>query len=231
VFQSGGVTQTAILRVKKGDKDAKSLKELSGTISAELWAEPTAIITAPEILKAAGKTFKGGQNGQLVIKDVTKLDNGQIDVRLEMTAPADVMPVGGPAAGAAMPGGPFPINGGPVPRGARLGAGAAGGFVAAGGAMVVAQPGIGIRPGRGPIMQPGAGAPPAGLSLLDDKGNAFEQGNVVPELINDQNVQRWQWLVSYTPKKGQGDATKLVFMGRKGLSVDVPFSLKDVTLP
>jgi ferric-dicitrate binding protein FerR (iron transport regulator) len=226
VFQNGGVTQTAILRVKKGEKDAKSLKELSGSVNAELWAEPTAIITAPEILKAAGKTFKGGQNGQLVIKDVTKNDNGQIDVRLELTAPADVMPVGGPAAGAVMPGGPFPINGGPVPPGVKLGFGAAGG-------AAVAQPGVIIGGGRGPFIQPGAGAgaSPAGLSLLDDKGNAFDQGNVVPEQINDQNGFRFQWVVSYTPKKGQGDATKLIFMGRKSLSVEVPFTLKDVTLP
>jgi hypothetical protein len=225
VFQNGGVTQTAILRVKKGDKDAKSLKELSGSVSAELWAEPTAIITAPEILKAAGKNFKGGQNGQLVIKNVTKLDNGQLDVRLELTAPSDAMPVGVPAAGTVMPGGPFPINGGP-PRGAKIGFGVGGGGLALGG-----DPAINIGGARGPFIQPGAGASPAGLSLLDDKGNAFDQGNVVPEQINDQNGFRFQWVVSYTPKKGQGDATKLVFMGRKSLSVEVPFTLKDVTLP
>ena len=86
------IHQETLFHLKKGEKVSKSLKELTGTVSASILTEAAPIITAPDILKAAGKTFKGGDNGRLKVVDVSKDENGQIIIRVELQAPADVVP-------------------------------------------------------------------------------------------------------------------------------------------
>ena len=50
------------------------MTELAGTITATVLGETAPVITATDILKAKDKVFKGGENGQLKIVDVSKTD-------------------------------------------------------------------------------------------------------------------------------------------------------------
>src|SRR5262249_5358333 len=50
----GALHQYLPVRLKKGDKEAKSLKELTGTLTAQVLAEPEIHITVDNILKASG---------------------------------------------------------------------------------------------------------------------------------------------------------------------------------
>jgi hypothetical protein len=225
VVSVGSAEQTVVIRLKKGDKPAQSLKELTGSVSAYLLGEPEAVLTAPEILKAAGKSFKGAASGELKIIDVTKNDNSQVTVVFELTAPAGSVPMGGgTGTGVGVPIGPLPpIKGVPVPPGgaAGFGGGPAVGIIA------VPPGGIGIGPGGLPAMN----FDPTALKLLDDKGNAFQSNGVQPRPRKDANGFAVEYVATFTAEKGQGDATKLVYMARKTLSVEVPFTLKDVPLP
>ncbi len=156
----GGARQDVLVHLKKGDKAAKSLTELAGTITATVLGETTPVITATEILKANGKVFKGGENGQIKINDVSKTDVGQITIHVELQAPTDVVPVGGGG-----PVGPIwrrPIRRVPLPVPAPAVPGAA---PAAVGVAIVIGPG-----GFGPAMN-GAG----GLGLVDEKGEPIKQ--------------------------------------------------------
>src|SRR5262249_18778509 len=101
----GTLHQDLPLRVTKGDKESKSLKLLAGNITAQVLAEPEVHITADNILKAKGKTFKGKEGG--LIKVLTVEENGQrLTLSLEFEAPANIVPVnqgfnpwGGPGGG------------------------------------------------------------------------------------------------------------------------------------
>ncbi len=225
----GDVYQEAAVHLKKGDKASKSLSELSGTASVHLLTEATPIITADEILKAAGKTFKGGEDGQIVINSVNKTNN-QVTIQLQLQPPTDSVPAGANAPGVGpvvpvRPIRPIPrVPAPPVPAPAPpAGAGAA---PAAGGVAVAAA--IVIGPGR--WNAPGA----AGLSLLDDKGNVIKLvGNQMQNqvtIINNVATVTQTYTLAFQLEKDQEPA-KLVYSGRKVLNVDVPFTLKDVPLP
>src|SRR5262249_9008246 len=55
----GGANLYASIRLKKGEKPAKMLKELKGTLTSEIFGPVKPIITVDNLLKAAGKTIKG----------------------------------------------------------------------------------------------------------------------------------------------------------------------------
>jgi hypothetical protein len=213
-----GPSRDVVVHLRKGDKDAKALKELTGTVAAEVLGEPTAVIMAPDILKAAGKEFKGGENGVLKVQDVTRADNGAVDVRLELSPPSDSQPMSG-AVGPV--GGYAPAGTRPIRRGAAVPPAPGG---PAGGVAI----GIVAPPPPGGSMPAAAGYGLSGLSLLDDKGEAFQPAGCRAEPGPDGGVR---WVLTFTPQKGQGDAAKLVYRARKSVAVDVPFTLKDVPLP
>ena len=200
-FIGGGIYREAVIHLKKGPKASRSLTEFSGTISAKILGEMSAIITVPDILTAGGKTFKGGEDGQIKVLDVLKKDNGQVLIRLEMHAPSGVVA----------------LDGCGVPVGVAKG--------------VAAVP-------DGRFMGPGLGYGcnnDNGLGLMDDKGNNIK---VVPggrlEASDKATpfgvVGRVVHTEVFQLEKGQ-KASEMVFSGRKILSVEIPFTLKDVPLP
>src|SRR5207249_1952938 len=83
---SAALHQYLPVRLKKGDKEAKSLKEFAGNLTAQVLAEPEVYLSADNILKASGKTFKGKEGGFLKILGVE--ENGQhLTLRLEVEQP------------------------------------------------------------------------------------------------------------------------------------------------
>jgi hypothetical protein len=218
----GGIHKDEFVYLKKGDKPSRSLAEMSGVISAHILGEAKPIITADDILKAAGKTFKGGEGGQLKITEATENTNNQVVIVLELQSPADSVP----ALGAGNGGAPLILPVRPVPPGGGAAVPGAAGGVAIG---IAAAPGA-------VVFVPGAwnGQDTAGLSLLDDKGNAIPQVGMETKIeVVGRNAVRTAAQLSMLTFQAAKDQTpsKLVYSGRKVLSVDIPFTLKDVPLP
>jgi hypothetical protein len=212
------IHQDAPFRLRKGEKVSKSLTELTGTVSALILTEAAPIITAPDILKAAGKTFKGGDNGQLKVVEVSKDENGRITLRVELQAPADVVPAGGPIGRGAIRrlGRGVPVAVAPPPA-------PAGGAVPPGG--IVAARGAAVFIGAGLVTSAG------GLILLDDKGEAVKLVGVWRVVVGEVGaVNTLQHVLTFQAEKGQ-EASKLIYSGRKVLSMEIPFTLKDAPLP
>jgi hypothetical protein len=68
-----------------GDKSATALSELSGVIPVRALTPPEPIATVDGILKAAGQKFPGDKSGEVEIKAVDKLGNGDLRVQLVLT--------------------------------------------------------------------------------------------------------------------------------------------------
>jgi hypothetical protein len=84
--------RVATARLKKGEKDATSLKEVSGTVTVEVLKEPEANLTLDDVLNAAGKSARGEDGGTLRVIDVTEGQGGEVTVRLTIDPPAGAPP-------------------------------------------------------------------------------------------------------------------------------------------
>jgi hypothetical protein len=69
-----------------------------------------------------------------------------------------------------------------------------------------------------------------GLTLQDDKGQALPLTVAEGQAHNDGNTILWEYKFTCKPQKDQGVPAKLVFNGTRTVTVDVPFTLKDVPL-
>src|SRR5262249_47288337 len=111
----GGPTQYTPVRLKKGEKPSKELKELTGVVTAQILAPATPAMTIDKIMDAVGKEVKGAEGGRLKILEVKKDANGQIRVKYELEQPPTLipaMPLTGPIG---LPGMPVPLPRGVLP--------------------------------------------------------------------------------------------------------------------
>jgi hypothetical protein len=209
---SGGLTHSAAARLKKGEKASKSLKQLTGTILGLVRGDAETILVADDIMKAAGKSFKGKQSGELKILTVEKKDDGSIQIGFEFEVPAGVI------AETEIDAPPAPAGAGAAPPAAKLAPpAAAGGF----GAPVAPN-----MPARRFLFN--------GLTLRDDKGNMLD----AKIKINWDKMagfvagsRRMEYIATYRPEgKDSPQAAKLVFTGRREITISVPFTLKDIEL-
>jgi hypothetical protein len=68
------------------------------------------------------------------------------------------------------------------------------------------------------------------LALLDGQGRKFRRlGSTGPAVTG--NGKAWEFTLVYQPGPGQGEPTRLVYSGRRTVTLEVPFTLKDVPLP
>ncbi|HTU16479.1 MAG TPA: HEAT repeat domain-containing protein [Gemmataceae bacterium] len=258
-MMGGSLHQRVPVQLKKGAKAAaKSLKELKGVITADLLTETRSLIIADKLDKAAGKVFKGEAGGFIKILEV-KSAKEQTTIRLELEQPPadkvvpalpNAMPgLGGvpiglprpgvkilpapavpapapppppaPAAPAAPPAGlaaqapPAPQP--PVPQvQIQIGAGGGGGIAFVGG-MQFAGPfnGLSVQDAKDKALP---------IQVQQVQGRVVQQGNGI--LLRS---------ITYTlvcqHDKDKGQPAKVVFLGRKRATVDIPFTLKDVPLP
>ncbi|HEY7327434.1 MAG TPA: hypothetical protein VH592_07340 [Gemmataceae bacterium] len=281
----GGLNQQVPVQLKKGAKEAKSLKELKGTVTAQMLTEARPVITADNLDKAAGKSFKGDEGGEIKIVNV-KTEENQTSIELQFEQPPfdKVMP----AQGAVLQG--VGVNNGAMIQGVIVPAPPA----PAPAKKAVQPPAapVGVRPVEKPpappqekkpeqrpaerpvapppppppppgVQQPAAKnpLPPAaqlqqiqiggaafggiqlmdsmnGLGIQDDKGHSLpidasrsraslslvQQGNGPPK-------QSMTWTLVCPHGKDKAKPAKVVFLGRKLVTVEIPFTLKDVPLP
>jgi hypothetical protein len=231
----GGVHPHVPVQFKKGQKAARSIKELKGVISAQVLADPKPIITADNLARSAGKTFKGTEGGSIKILEVKTDEQKQTTIRFEFDQPRvdNVFPLMAPAANvplvplkpaaglppAVPPPAPPPPKDGP-------------GFAAQAPAVKVQVQGPIRVQGGAPVFM----AAINGLAVLDDKGNTLpvqmgpQQFRMVVQ-PGGGNVLAATYTMSCQPGQGQGEPARLVYLGRKRVTIDIPFTLKDVPLP
>jgi hypothetical protein len=83
-----GDPQQVPLRLAKGAKAAKVLKELSGTIAAQVQGPLQTLVSVDKILKAAGRRIKGAEGSSVKVIEVSQKE-GEVKLRLRVEAPPD----------------------------------------------------------------------------------------------------------------------------------------------
>lgn len=255
----GGPGQTEI-QFKKGEKPSKMLTELKGTISIQVLDEPQPMMTVDNILKAAGTSTKAKTGGFIKVVEVAEPQEGQVKLQVELEFPPEVTPersAGVTAVGVmapairANPAVPAPVvpppadkpkaaapekkeaptkpDDGKVKEEAKPKPAAPAG---------VPPPGIGVAQAAiappGISAQTGAARYPGnvfnGLSLVDEKGKRFSITRVGAnsQVLAGRIQTRYE--ITFEKAKDQDAPAKLVFSGSRNVTVDVPFTLKDVPI-
>jgi hypothetical protein len=208
------------VRLKKGDKPSKTLKELTGVVSIQVRTPAEALMTIEKLMDAAGKEVKGEAGGRIKVLDVAK-DDKATTLKIEFEPPPDVQ------AGGVVPGPiliqpvPLPV---PVPQQLpqkQLNA-------VPGALQVQVQPAVQPVPVPAVPIAPAAPAGFNGLTVLDEKGNALPMQPTNIQPVKAANGVMWQYTFTLPVVKDQGAPAKLVFTGSKVVTVDVPFTLKGV---
>lgn len=79
----GAQSHYPMIQFKKGEKASKTLKELSGVLTAQVLAPATPAITVDNLMKMAGKEVKGKDGGLIKVVEVKRAANDQLMVRFE----------------------------------------------------------------------------------------------------------------------------------------------------
>src|SRR5262249_15857859 len=87
-FMMGG-RQPVYLHLKKADKPSKKVKELSGTIAAQVRTAPETLISVANVLKAGGQTIKGARGGEIKVIEATKDENGSYKLHIQFQPTPD----------------------------------------------------------------------------------------------------------------------------------------------
>ncbi|MCI0463458.1 MAG: hypothetical protein L0Z62_41500 [Gemmataceae bacterium] len=192
----------AVVRLKLGEKKAKTLKELSGHVPVQVLTPPEALITVEDVLKAKGKSVKGQHGGMIEVIAIEKQGDGTYKVQFRFESPANhvATPFGGMA------------------------------LVAPNGAVQIQQIQIQIngRPvtttraaGNGlPVLVDAKGKP---FQLAGITNRAFRGG------VNGVATQELTMI--FRPEDGQGEPARFVLTGQRPVTVQVPFTLQNVQLP
>jgi hypothetical protein len=255
--RGNGGTQDIPLRLKKGVKAAKTIKELKGVITAQVLTAERPYVTVKDVAAAAGKTVKGARGGAIKILAVKKGEKDQVTVRFEFDAPDGVMPAMSPAAGWGAVGVPMPAV--PAVPAVPLPAPAARPVepppALPPGALAVTEapppappppppPPPPLRPAGPPVRvgiavgMPALGMPGFagynGLTLQDEKGGHLPcqirpQWRAPAGPGGGAGRPQMEYVLSYTARKDV--AARLVFSGRRMITVEVPFTLKGVAVP
>jgi hypothetical protein len=93
-YSPGVARRTFVLRFKAGAKQAKALKELTGTLSVQLLAPIEPLLKVDNVLKSVGKEAKGDNGDSMTVASITKQDNGDYKVQVRLTNPPGGIGVG-----------------------------------------------------------------------------------------------------------------------------------------
>ncbi len=186
----------APVRLRMGDRPAKLVKELEGTVTCQVQSPVEPLITVDNVLKAKDVTAEGPDGGSLKVTDVKREGNGQVRVKVVVQPPAQ-----------------------DVFDGAVLG----------GRAVRINRAVLRLRAGMADYAPPAAAGT---LELRDERGLAFQAAVVGQQAQGvPGGVAVAEQELLFTPNPNQGAPAKLVYMGRRVMTVEAPFTLKDVPLP
>lgn len=191
-----------VVRVKLGDKRAKTLKHFSGGLSAQALSQTEPLLAVDNILKAAGTTAKGKSGGSLQVHSVDKLPGGDIQVKLTM----ENLPGQNPA-------------------------GMIGGMIQVQGQGVIQIRQLQVN-GNRVIINGLQGASHTNYpKLLDAKGQPFTLVQAPTENLRLANGQATiSSTLVFRGRPGQGEPEQLVLYGQRPIDFQVPFAFKNVPL-
>jgi hypothetical protein len=198
----GGPNQVGV-RLKKGDKNSKSLKELKGVVAVLAQTEPQTMLTIDSVVKTkAEDAFEFGEGGMIKVLKASKNEDGQIDLQVELLLPPGVIPAG------------MPLMNNRVSR------------VRGGGKIAFAED---TSKTSGSTAAPNSGY--GGFNLLDADGKPIPYVGASSnlEMLPDRTYKQICTL-TFKAGKDQADSAKLVFNGSRQVTVEVPFDLKDIPL-
>jgi hypothetical protein len=184
------------VRFKLAGKPSQVLKEIHGTVAAQVLTPHQPLITVENILKAQDRTVKGPERSYLKVLEVSRLDHGQIKLRIEVRPP------------------PMGMNGLPM---------------FGGGGRVFVQRFNGKMAVM--AMQDVDNNGVQSLTLQDAKGQNFQLVNIDETPAPNGNNGNQEYHLVFQSRPGLGEATKLAFSGRRMVTIEIPFTLKDVPLP
>src|SRR5262249_49953168 len=75
------------VRLRLGEKPARQIKELRGTLSAEVEAPAEPLVAVKDVVHAAGKLMKGPDGSYVKVLEAGREPGGQIKLKLEVKAP------------------------------------------------------------------------------------------------------------------------------------------------
>lgn len=180
------------VKLKAASGAAKVIRELQGTVIAEIDAPSGPLVTVDNVFQAEGKSFAGLDGSRVKVMEARREAEGDYRLKLEVQLPASASPLG------ALPGNVVFVNRGPVPA-------------------------------QGTINLTAMEANQKGLSLLDDQGRALPLSTGYYVRPNQPGAPLTYSLI-YQRRKDQGEPSKFVFSGRRGVLIEMPFTLRDVPL-
>jgi hypothetical protein len=208
IYNPGGVRQVA-LRLKLGQKQAKTISNLTGNLAIQaLSPKAEALITVENVMAAAGKTARGQDGGSIEVLSIVKQADGSYRVSIRFDNPPQFLP------------------------------GQIGAFNGANGGVVVMQANVGVAQVQGPNGGPATSMPgnknaATGLPVLvDANGKALELTQIPQRLtrVADGKVVQEITLV-FQPANGAGEPARMVLFGHRMVSAQVPFQFHNVQLP
>jgi len=188
----------AFFDLKLGEKEAKRLKELKGTLTARALTETEPLITVENILTVSGKTVKGAGGGSIQVHGVDKTANGDYQVRFRLENPP------GPPAPMMMPGGAaMQLQQIQIQIGGNVG-----GKLVIGGGMPAPShmPALVDRDGKA-----------FRLVAMPSMRMTFANGQMSQEAT-----------LVFRSDNAQGAPDRLVYSGQRSVSFSVPFTFNDV---
>jgi len=205
-----GLNHLVPVQLKKGAKDAKALKELKGVLTAQLLAEARPVIVTDKLDKAAGETFQGDEGSSIKIINVAS-EEKQTTIQLEFKAPPyDKMA-------------PAQVKILRADATQRYGASERGAIFHGSVLRMDSLEGLSIEDNKGNAL------PLDGLfSVLDAR--AMRQVNRVPQ-ANGRPRRAIPYTLVCPHDKDTGKPARVVYHGRRRVTVEIPFALQDVPLP
>jgi hypothetical protein len=83
----GSAARTVVVRLKQpAEGPAKKLKELTGTITAQVRTPRETVVTLENVLKSAGKTVRGQRGGEIKVIEVAKEGDGEVRLKVRVEA-------------------------------------------------------------------------------------------------------------------------------------------------
>jgi hypothetical protein len=199
---TGFTLQHLQTRLGAGEKPARSLREVRGTLTGRLYTEQRPVLWTGDVLTSAGKTFAGKEGGSIRVIDAAKDGPRHVTMHVEIEFPPDVTTQDAPGVPLRM----RPLRGGAAPAGG-------------GGMPIMAGPAPAVSGGRRV----------GGLCLLDDKGNAVPPAGLQLTIRRGGAGGVREYTLDFNVAEGRMP-TALVLEGSKVVDVELPFTLKDIRL-
>lgn len=199
---ASGDEANLVIRLKD-EKNAERLKDLSGTLVAQLVAPMQEYVRVDGVQKQTGKTFRSGRGESIEISSVEVQQGDRVRLRLAIREPNSSFLVS--------------RNGRVIALNGQLG-----NRIVVQGNVVVAQ-GPGAR----------SGTYPQSIDLRffdkDDRQIYAESLSESIRIVDGEVFREFEFLVP--PGKGQSPLDHLSWYGRRIETVDVPFRFSDIPLP